>query len=153
MKIKKTYQEEVEKLLKAIDISIDAYRKYPPKNWTQDIVNMVTENLEKDRKQILNADKKFRTLASLKYDIESVFTYFQEGTGEAVEYFWHRIRETELDYVRENKLEKILKRGKIKGNIEYDFVTDMIVAAEQTGMINQDEREKLNIMIGDYERK
>ena len=34
MKKKRTYQEEVEKLFKAIDISIDAYKKHPPEDWT-----------------------------------------------------------------------------------------------------------------------
>lgn len=153
MKKKRTYQEEVEKLLKAIDISIESFKTYPPKDWTPDIVKMVTSNLEKDKLRIINAEPKYRTLASLKYDIEAVFTYFQEGAGETVEYFWNKILEINLDYKRENKLEKILKRGKIRGRIEYEYVTDMIVVAEQVGMTSEEEIKRLSEMLGEYESK
>ena len=97
---RRTYQEEVEKLCRAIDISIDSYKSHPPKDWTPEIVNMVTSNLEKDKLSRIEAEPKFRTLASLKYDIEAVFTYFQEATGETVEYFWKKIGEADLDYKR-----------------------------------------------------
>ena len=153
MKKKRTYQEEVEKLCKAIDISIDAYRTYPPKDWTPDIVKMVTYNLEKDKLRRLDAEPKFRTLASLKYDIEAVFSHFQEGAGETVEYFWKKIREANLDYKRENKLENILNKGKIRGRIEYEYVTDMIIVAEQVGMTNKEETMKLSVMLGEYESR
>ncbi len=150
---KKSYQNEVEKLFQAIDLAIEAYKKYPPKNWTPDIVTMVTTNLENDKNRITNAEKKFRTLGSLKYHVEAVFTFFQEGTGEAVEYFWKRIEEEGLDYERVNKLEKILNKGKIKGRIEYDYVIDMILVAEQKQLITTEELKKLNQMIGEYESK
>lgn len=150
---KKSYQNEVEKLFKAIDLSIEAYKKYPPKDWTPDIVTMVTTNLEDDKNRILNAEKKFRTLRSLKYDIDAVFTFFQEGAGETVEYFWKRIKEEGLDYERVNKLEKILNRGKIKGRIEYDYVIDIILVAFQNQLITVEELEKLNQMIGEYESR
>ena len=153
MKKKQSYQEEVDKLLKVIDISIDAYKTYPSQGWTPDIINMVTTNLKKDKIRILEAEPKFRTLTSLKYDIEAVFTFFQEGTGETVEYFWRRLKECGLDYKRENKLEKILKRGKIRGRIEYDYVTDMIVVAEQVGLTTKTETAKLSDMLRAYELK
>ena len=150
---KRTYQDEVEKLLKAIDISIDSYKTYPPKDWTLEIIKMVSSNLEKDKTRILEAEPKFRTLASLKYDIEAIFTYFQEGTGQTVEYFWRKLKESKLDYIRENKLEQILNRGKIRGRIEYEYVTDMIVVAEQVGLTNKTDSKKLSEMIGEYESK
>ena len=150
---RRTYQEEVEKLCRAIDISIDSYKSHPPKGWTPEIVNMVTSNLEKDKLSRIEAEPKFRTLASLKYDIEAVFTYFQEATGKTVEYFWKKIGEADLDYKRENKLEKILNRGEIKGRIEFEYVTDMIVVAEQVGMTSKEETIKLSIMLGEYESR
>ena len=149
-KKRRTYQEEVEKLCRAIDISIDSYKSYPPKDWTPEIVNMVTSNLEKDKLNRIEAEPKFRTLASLKYDVETVFTYFQEET---VEYFWTKIGEADLDYKRENKLEKILSRGKIKGRIEFEYVTDMILVAEQVGMTSKEETIKLSAMLGGYESR
>ena len=39
--------------------------------------------------------------------------------------FGKKIGEADLDYKRENKLEKILNRGEIKGRIEFEYVTDM----------------------------
>ena len=152
-KKRRTYQEEVEKLCRAIDISIDSYKSYPPKDWTPEIVNMVTSNLEKDKLSRIEVEPKFRTLASLKYDVEAVFTYFQEATGKTVEYFWKKIGEADLDYKRENKLEKILNRGKIKGRIEFEYVTDMILVAEQLGMTSKEETIKLSIMLGEYEAR
>jgi hypothetical protein len=150
---RKSYQKEVEKLCKAIDISIDSYKTYPPKDWTSEIINMVTSNLEKDKLSRIEAEPKFRTFASLKYDIEAVFTYFQEATGKTVEYFWKKIGEAELDYKRENKLEKILNRGKIRGQIEYEYVTDMIVVSEQVGLTSKEETLKLSDMLGEYESR
>ncbi|WP_300659931.1 hypothetical protein [Fluviicola sp.] len=150
---KKSYPNEVEKLLKAIDLSIEAYKKYPPKDWTPDIVKTVTAHLEDHKNRILNAEEKFKILKSLKYDIDAVFTFFQEGAGEAVAYFWKRIEEEGLDYERVNKLEKILKRGKIKGIVEYDYVIDIILVAEQKQWITVEELKKLNQMIGEYESK
>jgi hypothetical protein len=153
MKKKRTYQEEVEKLYKAIDISIDSFNTHPPKDWTPDIVKMVTSNLKKDKIRIIEAEPKFKTLASLKYDIKAVFTYFQEGAGETVEYFWRKISEAELNYKREHQLEKILNRGKIRGRIEFEYVTDMIVVAEQVGMTSKEETLKLSDMLGEYESR
>jgi hypothetical protein len=152
---KKSYQSEVEQLFKAIDLAMDAYEKYPPKDWTPDIVKTVKTHLENHKNRILNAEKQFRTLESLKYDIDAVFTFFQEGIGETVEYFWKRIEEEEegLDYKRVNKLEKILKRGKIKGMIEYDYVIDTMLAAKQKQLITVEELKKLNQLIGEYESK
>ncbi len=152
MKTKKSYQEEADKLLKAIDISIDAYRIHQPKDWTPDIVNMVTNSLEQNKKMILEAEPKFRNLASLKYDIETVFIYFQEGAGETVEYFWKNIKTSGLEYKRENKLEKILIRGN-KDRVEYEYVTDMILVAQQVGLTNKTETTKLNEMLGEFESK
>lgn len=150
---KRSYQNEVDKLFKAIDIAADAYKNYPPKNWTPDIIEMVSENLEKDKVRILAAEPKFRTSASLKYNIEAVFTYFQEESGPTVEYFWNQSKESGLDYKRKNKLEKILKRGKIISRIEYDYITDMIVVAEQIGLTTKTETLQLSEMLGEYESK
>ncbi len=153
MEKRRSYKEEVEKLCKAIDISIESFKTFPPKDWTSDNLNMATSILEKIKQRRLDAEPKFRNLASLKYDIEDLFTYFQEATGDTVEFFWKKINETGLDYKRENKLEKILTRGKIRGRIEYEYVTDMIMVAEQVGLTTKEETTKLSEMLGDYEFK
>lgn len=150
---RRSYTEEVEKLCKAIDISIESYKKYPPNGWTPEIIETVTSNLEKDKNRRLEATQKLKTMTSLQYDVETVFTYFQEGSGEAVEYFWAEIKKAKLDYKRENKLEKILNRGNIKGNIEYNYVTDMLVVAEQVGLTTKAHTKKLSEMLSAYEYK
>jgi hypothetical protein len=101
----------------------------------------------------LNPLPQYKNLASLKYDVEAVFTIFQEGAGEYVEYFWRRIKEEKLDYERENKVRKILDRGNIRGDNEYNYVTDILVPAQQSGFITQAEAKQLSDMLGRFEAK
>ena len=58
-----------------------------------------------------------------------------------------------LGYVREDKLRKILDRGKIKGRIEYELVIDSIVVAEQEERITKQEATQLSEMIGEFETR
>ena len=107
-----------------------------------------------DRKErLLNAEKKFQTLQSLKYSIEDFFIYFQEAAGPDVDEFWRRIKEANLPYERENKLEKIMKRGRIRNDIEYDYVIDTIVPFQQEGILSEENVKKLNEMIEKFENK
>lgn len=82
-----------------------------------------------------------------------MFTYFQEGNGETVEYFWQQLSKENLGYLREDKLLKIISRGKIKGRLEYDLVIDNLVAAQQDGRITEHEAKQLNKMIDVYESR
>lgn len=99
---------------KAIDIAIKAFEKFPAKNYTVENIKHSVGVYNGWKNDCLNPDKKFHNLTSLKYIVTNVFIFFQEGSDEAVEYFWKEIKNQDLGYVRENKLEKILKRGKIK---------------------------------------
>ena len=81
------------------------------------------------------------------------FTVFQEGTGEAVELFWRQVAEEELEYVREDKLRKVIDRGRIKGRLEFDYVTDTFIAARQEGRITEAEADQLSGMLGDFENR
>ena len=148
---KKIYEDEAIKLSKAIDIAIEAFEKYPPEIWTKDILTHVINCYREWKDDALNPEPKFKKITSLKYIIESVFTYFEESNGKDVEYFWKQIKEQNLDYVREDKLWKIIKRGKIKNRIEFEYVTDLIVIAEQEKRITEDEARKLATMIGEFE--
>ena len=149
--MKANYDIEAIKLSKAIDIAIDAYSKFPPKDFTQVNIDHVVNLHHKLKNSILNPEPQFRKIASLKYQIENVFIFFQEGTGDAVEYFWQQLAKKDLGYVRVDNLKKIIARGKIKGRIEYEFVTDQIVAAEQCFRINREESIKLKNMLGEFE--
>lgn len=89
----------------------------------------------------------------MKYTIENVFTLFQEGVGEAVEFFWKQVGKEELGYVREDKLRKVIERGKIKGRLEFDYVTDTVIVAKQEGRITEAEASQLVSMLGDFESR
>ncbi|MCH2045126.1 MAG: hypothetical protein MK212_13500 [Saprospiraceae bacterium] len=151
--MRRNYTDEANKLTKAIDIAIEAHQKYQPDDLTKVQVDQAIAAYKQYKEMALNPAPQFKKIASLKYLIEAVFTYFQEASGKTVEYFWKRIQEENLDYKRENKLLKILKRGKIKGRIEYEYVVDIIVIAEQEKRISTEEVKQLNQMIADFESK
>lgn len=150
---RKSYQEEAEKLAKAIDLAIEAFRTYIPKDWEQEHLDHAISVYEDHKNGILNPEPQFKSMASLRISSSDVFTYFQEGSGETVNFFWKRINETNLNYKRTNKLEKIFKRGKIRGTIEYDYVKDIIVAAEQEGLTTPEQTAQLSQMLDEFERK
>lgn len=153
MKKKRTYQEEANKLSIAIDIAIEAFKLECPPDFNKDDQEHIISCYTDWKEKCLNPEPQFKNLTSLKYSINDVFTYFQEGKGKTVEYFWKRIKEEGLDYKRENKLKKILNRGKIRGQIEYDYVIDMIVVAEQVGLTTKEETVVLSKMLGEFEAK
>ena len=147
------YKDSVENLSKAIDIAVNVINQTPPDKFReQDIKQFISVYLEYQNK-ILNPQPQFANMTSLKYSINDIFTYFQEGAGQTVDMFWEKIKEIGLPYKRENKLAKILKRKRIKDDIEFDFVIDVLVPYRQEGLINEEEWVLLNKWIGDFESK
>jgi hypothetical protein len=153
MKLTWTYQEEADRLAKAIDLAIESFEKYCPAGFEKHHLDHTISCYQEWKKKCLNPEPRYRNLSSIKYSIQDVFTYFQEAGGDTVEYFWKRINEEGLSYSRENKFKKIIKRGKIKGKVEYDYVKDMIVVAEQVGLTTSEETHKLNQLIADFESR
>lgn len=145
------YDTEALKLAKAIDIAIYCFRKHPPEEFTKEHIDHFVNVYSEWKDRILNPEPEFRKMASLKYDIQNVFTVYQEGSGEAVEHFWQQIANENLGYIREDKLRKIVNRGKIRGRSEYDLVVDSIVSAEQENRISKDEALQLDRMLDEYE--
>jgi len=103
------------------------------------------------KNNVQSPEPKFKNKQSLSYIINDVFVYFQEGSGDAVNYFWHQIKDSGLEFKRENKLEKIIKRKKIKSKIEYDCIIDIIIPYQQEGIINDDEVNLLHRLLLDFE--
>lgn len=149
----KAYEEKADNLIKAIDIAIDTFKKCPPKGFNEQHLEIVLQNKERTKNSLLYPDPKFMNLGSLKYAIQDVFTYFNEGAGETVNEFWKRIKESGLPFERENKLEKILSKKKIKNQQEFDYVIDTMVPFKQEGMISETDFELLNQLIGEYKTK
>lgn len=149
----KKYIEARDNLVKAIDLANEVLLEFPHGRTQEDVDGSVEfNNYRKDL--ALNAAKEFQTMQSLNYLIEDFFIYFQEGVGRPdVDEFWRRIKEANLPYVRENKLEKIMKRGRIRNDIEYDYVIDTIVPFQQDGILSEEDVKKLNEMIEKFENK
>jgi len=149
----RTYDSESQKLAKAIDLAIEAFTQECPKGFTPVHQEQFIKTYLEWKETCLNPAPKFQNLTSLKYHVESVFSYFQEGSGPTVDYFWKRIVEENLDYTRVNKLRKILDRGKIKTRIEFEYVIDLFVVAQQSGMITRDDAIQLSTMIEQFEQR
>jgi len=143
---KRSYEEEAIRLSKVIDIAIESFEKFELEN-----KDWFTKVYLEYKESILSPEPQFRNMTSLKYSISDIFTMFQECTGEEIEYFWKQIEKQNLGYIREDKLAKIMKRGKINSRIEFEYATDVIVVAEQEKRITKDEVKKLAKMIGKFE--
>ncbi|MEE1946541.1 hypothetical protein VRU48_15555 [Pedobacter sp. KR3-3] len=152
MSTKQTYQDKANELIKIIDIAIESFRIYPPSNTQQGNEQFINGYLG-FKQDISNAENRFKNLQSLAYKWNDVLFFFQEGSGKTVELFWKKIDEENIDCKRENKMAKILKRRKIKNQIEYDFVIDCIVPYQQQGLINEEEASILNQLIDAYESR
>ncbi len=151
--MKRTYDEEAKNLARAIDIAIESVQKYPPKEFQTAHVEHFVTVYSDIKNSALNPEPQFKNMSSLKYLVEEVFTYFQESKGEEVEYFWKNIQGENLPFERENKLLKILKKGKIKSQAEYDYIIDVIVPFQQSGIIVGSQVERLNQFIADFEQR
>jgi len=149
--MKLDYDTEALKLAKAIDIAIYSFCKYPPEDFTNEHLDHFVNIYSGWKASILNPEPEFRKSTSLNYHIRNVLTIFQEGSGEAVEHFWQQLSKENLGYVREDKLRKIINRGKIRGRIEYELVVDSIIAAQQEKRITEAEVKKLSKMLGEFE--
>jgi len=135
-----------------IDIAIESINKYPPVGFNNIQLNQFINTYIQFKNSALNPLPKYANLRSLAYIKRDALTYFQEGTGDAVTYFWKQVDGQNLGVRRENKLQKILKRGKIKDKMEYNFVTDVLVPYQQTGLITDDDVSKINQMIASFEK-
>lgn len=144
------YDDEANKLAQAIDIAIESFKMYPPDGFDE---KQLTHVYEKYKTAVLSPKKRFRNKSGLNQSTYEVFTYFQEGHGNTVNVFWDKINESKLDFRRENRLAKILKRKKIKDHLEFDFVIDTLVPYQQEGLISSDEVELLSKLIADFETR
>lgn len=149
----KKFIEATQNLSKAAEIAIESLEKFPPKEYDLDSYKHILYCCKERLFFINNPEPKYQNLRSLKYLEEDVFIRFKECNGESIEEFWRRIKEENLPFKRENKMAKILKRKKINNDIEYDFITDVIVPYQQEGMITEEEVILLNTYLGNFENR
>jgi hypothetical protein len=147
----KRYEEELSNLLIAIDLAIQTIKEVPPIEYESHHIQHTIDHLNQTRKRRIEAEPRYRNLASLKYDIEVVFTYYNEAMNPTTDYFWKLIKEHNLPYVRNNFIQRILRRKKIKDESEYNYVKDVMVAMLQEGSITQEDFGLLSLYIEKYE--
>lgn len=153
MPSKKDYTIEAGRLAKAIDIAIESFEQYPPDEWESSHIRHIVKVYSEWKYSALNPTPEYKKITSLNYMVQDALTFFQEGTGKAVDYFWKRVAEEELGYERVDRLRKVLDRGRIRGRLEYDQVTDTFIAAKQEGRITEGEASRLGEMIGEFEKR
>lgn len=149
--MKPKYEEEVQSLVKAMDIAIEVLQKYPPEGWSTNDIEFTVKIYNEDKHMAL--EDKIKSISSLRQFENECLAFFQESGGEAVEQFWKAVKEEDLPYVRENQLEKILKKKKISNDAEFNYVIDTLVPMQQNGMINREQALALSNYLGDYENR
>lgn len=148
---KSTYEEQAKRLVVAIEIAINSLQILPPSNWDETSIQQAINTYLSFKNSLINPEPRYRNIKSLRYLENDVFTYFQESSGKTVDFFWEQINRWGLDYQRENKLVKIVKREKIRNQLEYDFIIDVLVPYQQEGIISIEEANLLNQLIAEYE--
>jgi len=153
MEEKSNYDVQAAYLAIAIEIAITAFKFHPPVDWNQANIDHIIGFYIERKRRTLYPEAKFKKIASLKYLVNDVFTYFQEAGGNTVSFFWQEIEKSKLPYKRVYKMDKILKAKKIRTPIEYDYVIDVIVPYQQEGLLDKQQIIFLNKLIGDFEKK
>lgn len=145
---KSEYEIQAKEVAHIIDIAISAFKNHPTDEFsTSDIGYFMSTYLELKDKTV-NPAPKFANLKSLKQTKNDALIFFQEGSGKTVEYFWRTISEQNIPLKRETKkLDKILKRGKIKNEMEYDWIIDTF----NSHTLTKDEATKIDGMITKFE--
>ena len=151
--MKKKCEEQANDLAKAIDIAVSAIQKFPYKDWSEANILHIINTYNSWKEDALSPEPKYKNVKSLSYVVDSAFTWFDEGSGEGVDYFWENIKLANLPYKRKNKLASVLKRQKIKNQTEYDFIVDVIVPYQQEGLIGEEEVVVLNKLLAEFESR
>ncbi len=113
--MRKDYDTEALKLVKVVDTAIESFQKFPPSDLTNENVNQVISVYSEWRHSILNPEPAFKKIASLNHYVQQVFTYFNEGNGETVEYFWKQLKAECPDMRRDVSRPRITRGTENKG--------------------------------------
>jgi hypothetical protein len=147
------YEQKASQLISMVNIALDALNRYPPHHLGVEGVGLMIKFYQSEKEALLNTEPKNRNLKSLKITENDILTFFQEGRGEAVEFFWREIKEKRIPLKRQNMLVKIVKRGKIRNRVEFDLVIDLIVSYQQEGLLNESDVDLLNALIAKFENR
>jgi len=149
------YLESLKSLLKAVDIAIESFKKCPPEYFNNIQIETCLNILKKTREQLENPQRKYATLSSLKISENDIFIFFNESNNKTSEFFWRRIKQESLPFIRKNIvkiLKKIIKHNKIENFQEYEIIQDVVIPLFQENKISEKEKEKLFELVGTYEK-
>ena len=145
---KPEYDIQANEVANIIDIAIRAFKDHPSDGFSESDINHFVNTYSELKDNAINPEPKFANLKSLKQVKSDALIFFQEGSGKSVDCFWKTISEQKIPLKREtNKLDKILKKGKIKDEMEYDWLIDTYTSFSLT----DHEIDKINGMIEKFE--
>lgn len=143
-----TYKEIADRLVKVIDIASEVINtEYFP----EELVDPMLTYGFNCKRHAQEVDPQIKALASIKSLENDFLTYWNEAKGEHIEIFWQMIYQNGLDVERKDVIRKVLKRGRIQSNREFNDIKDLLVAAEQIGRINREQALKLGELLEEFE--
>lgn len=145
------YNIQAKEVAGIIDIAISTFKKYPPEEFSPSHTDQFINTYLDFKNKALNPEPRFQNLKSLKQIKNDALIYFQEGSGKAVNEFWKELTLKNIPFKRVNSLEKIMKRGKIKNQMEYDKVIDTYNSYIETNTLSKDDIDKINALIAGFE--
>lgn len=142
------YENRALKISLIIDIAIEVFKKCPPKDFSRANQEQFIKVYSEFKTDALNPLAKFHNLKSLSYIENDVLIYFREGTGEPVSQFWNQIKKKEIFVERKpDVLTKVLKRGRLKDDIERDTIIDNYLHYREIYALSEEQWCKIDQMI------
>jgi hypothetical protein len=99
------------------------------------------------KQMALHPELGFESLESLAFLETAFFTYWYEGAEPHVDEFWKLVAQHGLPYKRRDPVRDIIRRGRIRSDVEYELVTDGIGDER----LSDSEKEQLGAMLEAYE--
>lgn len=147
--VRQSYEQRAEQFAKVCDIAIQMLSdaNIPLEEKTR----MIRTSMS-DKELALHPEPMYKRIGSLKCIEAEHFWYWNEHQGVHIDKFWQEVKAAGLGYHRKDIFVKILMRGRIGNRIEYDYVIDEILVAEQTERITKEEVARLNNYLLNYEK-
>lgn len=152
MSRKNEYDSKAKFLANIIDIAIGCFTNNPPEGFEESHIKQFVNTYLDYKNKAINPEPRFHNSKSLKQIMNDVLIYFQESSGKAADAFWKEVYAKKLNVKRVNRFQKILKRGKIKDQNEYDTIIDLYNTYIETKMLSQNDILKINKLISDFEK-
>lgn len=139
-------------LIKLASIAIEAFKVQPPVDFRDEDIAHCIGFYYSCIDGIKHREPQYDSIASLKYDETDILTFFNESTDGICNHFWNEVMRNGLPFKRKNMLKNILRRKRIKDDIEFQFVIDVILPYQQQNIIDMKDVKLLNHYIQEFEK-